>query len=353
MEDKKELKEKNLAYGGMALIEGVLMRGMESYAITIKKSDDNFYKEKFNYVSLGKRIKFLGLPLIRGVVGFIENMVIGLKVLNKSAAVAFPEEEGTKSMSNFTMTVILIISMFIALLIFKGIPYMLTGIFNLDHNNNPITYNLLSGFISLLMFFIYIVSISFMKDTRRVFSYHGAEHKTIRAYEAKVELTVENIKKFSKHHPRCGTAFLFIVFFISLFIFPLFNIFFNTQAWYNHIKSFGFMGIIIQRSIHIVAHILIGMPIIAAISYELLKLSAKFQNNPLVKILIAPGLFFQLFTTKEPDSTMIKAAALSLKMVLGEEDAETPREVNDDFLSKISNPLTSTAVLMMLPVLFL
>ncbi len=326
------LKEKNLAYGGQALIEGVLMRGKEAYAYTIKKPDDSFYKEKIKYTVLGKRNKFLGLPFIRGIIGFVESLLIGIKVLNKSALIAFPEEENTKkknkATSDFAMILLFIISFAIAFIIFVIIPYFLTSLSRLNHNSNPVLYNLIAGIIRMAFFFIYLILISFLKDTKRLFGYHGAEHKTINTYEAKADLTVENVKKHPRLHPRCGTSFIFIVFIITLIIFPFFNLFFNTQTWYIAIKNLQF-GNLIQRLIQVLSHIIVGMPIVASISYELLKLSQKFEKNPIIKILISPGLFFQLFTTREPDDTMIKAAIYSLKMVLGEEKEDINRNIKD------------------------
>lgn len=326
------LKENNLAYGGQALIEGVLMRGKGAYAYTIKKPDDSFYKEKINYTVLGKRIKFFGLPFIRGIIGFVESLLIGIKVLNKSALIAFPEEEDAKkknkAASDLTMILLFIVSFAIAFVIFVGIPYLLTSLTTLNHNNNPILYNLVAGIIRMIFFFIYLILISFLKDTKRLFGYHGAEHKTIHTYESKVDLTVENVKKYSRLHPRCGTSFIFIVFIITLIIFPFFNLFFNTQSWYHAVGNLPF-GSVLQRLIHILSHIIVGMPIVAALSYELLKLSQKLEKNPIIKVLISPGLFFQLFTTREPDETMIKAAIYSLKMVLDEEKEDIIRNIKD------------------------
>jgi uncharacterized protein YqhQ len=347
---EKNIKEKNLAYGGQALIEGVLMRGGESYALTIKTPENTFYKEKNNYVSIGKRIKFLGFPFIRGVVGFIENMSIGLKVINKSAEIAFPEENNKKS-SGIAMFFVFALSILIALTIFGGLPYYLTSIlFPLNHNNNPVSYNLVSGIIRLIAFFLYIFAISFMNDTKRLFGYHGAEHKVINTYEKKEDLTVENSMKSSRLHPRCGTSFIFIVFLISILIFPLFNIYFNTQSWYIEIGKIKNFGVFLQKLVHFLSHIIIGLPIVSSLSYELLKISDKFKKSFIVKVLISPGLFFQLFTTKEPDETMIKASILSLKMVLNEEDAGVKREVSDKIFSGKSNLALN---ILLIPVFFI
>ncbi|OHD17709.1 MAG: hypothetical protein A2086_02975 [Spirochaetes bacterium GWD1_27_9] len=344
-------KETNLAYGGQALIEGIMMRGKEGYAFTIKKQDGTFHKEKHDYVALGKRIKFFGLPFIRGISGFFENMFIGIKVLNKSAEIAFPEENNQKT-SNFTMFVTFGLAMVIAMGIFVALPYFLTQVFGIVHNKEPFMYNLIAGVIRMLFFFMYLILISFMKDTKRLFGYHGAEHKTIHTYESDKDLTVENVKTYSRLHPRCGTSFLFIVFLITIVVFPFINEFFIRQTWYQLLSNYGKIGDALQKLVIIASHILIGMPIVSSISYEILKLSGKFYKNFLVKIFIAPGLFFQLFTTREPEEDMIKVGIISLNMVLGKEDADVPRAVSDtDILPKKASVVLST--LLFLPFLFL
>lgn len=394
-------KESNLAYGGQALIEGVLMRGQDAYAYTVKKPDGTFFKSFSDYQSIGKRIKFFGLPFIRGISGFIENMVFGVRILNKSAEIAFPEE-AEKESSPVALFFSFALAFLFAIGIFSVLPYFLAELSSFDQNRNPVLYNVVSGLIRLVFFFLYLVAISFLEDTRRVFGYHGAEHKTINAYEADLELTTENVKKSSRLHPRCGTAFLFIVFLITIVVFPFLNIFFNSQSWYNNLYQlpakieaadfkakfldktknpedrdffilqyqkddannvyvlkegistenkvrmdkmlrkmrFNFLGILLQKLVHIISHILIGMPIVASISYELLKLSGKYQHNPLVKVLVAPGLFFQLFTTREPEDEMIQAAVLSLNMVLGKEDEATLRKVGNSESDVNTGPQT-------------
>jgi len=331
VEKKNTLKETNLAYGGQALIEGVMMRGQEGYAFTIKKQDDSFYKEKTDYIPLGKRIKFFGLPFVRGVLGMVENLIIGTRVLNKSAQIAFPEEESDKKVSKVTVFFMVALALGFFIVVFKLIPYLAAGIFPVNMNQEPFLYNLIAGIFRMAIFLVYLILMSFMKETKRVFGYHGAEHKTIRAYEDKKDLTVENVKTYSRLHPRCGTSFIFIVFLITIFVFPLISLFYNTQVWYTQLINIQGFGKIIQQLIQVLTQFFIGLPVVASLSYELLKLSGKYQKNPIVKIFIAPGLFFQLFTTNEPNDTMIKAAILSLKMILGEEKPEAVRTVGDSF----------------------
>lgn len=306
-----EKKEMNLAYGGQALIEGVLMRGQEGYAFTVRKPDKTLHKEYHACVSLGKRIKFLGLPFIRGIAGFCENLYFGTKIINRSAEIAFPEENtNEKGTSIFAMILTYTFAFGLAMLLFVATPYFITSMFKLDHTKNPFLYNLVAGLIRMSFFFVYLFLISFMKDTKRLFGYHGAEHKTINAYEAGKELTVENIRTSSRLHPRCGTSFIFIVFLITIVIFPFFNIFFNQFDWYLEAHRS------LQKLIIILSHIVVGMPIVSSISYELLKLSAKFEKNPIVKLFVLPGLFFQLFSTREPEDEMIETAISSLSMVI-------------------------------------
>ncbi len=318
-----ENRETELAYGGQALIEGIMMKGKSGYAFTVKKPDGTYYKEMKEHKSLASRNKFLGLPFVRGVAGFVENMSFGMGILNRSASIAFPEEikENSKT-SNITMFITFALALVFAFGIFNFLPYFLTSITKIDHNQHPFSYNLIAGCIRMVFFFLYIVLISFMSDTKRLFGYHGAEHKTIHAYEQGLPLTMENVRKSSRLHPRCGTSFMFIVFLITIFVFPFINELFIRQSWYLALP------VSLQKIVIILSHIVIGLPIVSGISYEILKLAGKFYKSPIVKVLVSPGLFFQLFTTREPDDDMIKAGILSLSMLLGREELATPRDEN-------------------------
>ncbi|MBR6199370.1 MAG: DUF1385 domain-containing protein [Spirochaetales bacterium] len=376
------LKEQNLAYGGSALIEGVMMRGKSGMAFTVKKPDGSLYKEYSDKPSIGERIKPLGWPFIRGIVGFVDNMITSSKVLNKSGEIAFPEPpqdavgvgdaRTQESPSNhyakkptiwetILSWLLMLLTFAIVIVIFMIVPRMLPEVANkifpdintFTAENYPFLYNLVSGVLRLVLFFGYVLIISLMPDMKRVFGYHGAEHKTINTYEAHDDLTVENVRKHTRLHPRCGTSFIFIVFLITLFVFPFFDIFLYRMAWFKSIADIQF-GTKLQHLIVIAFHIVIGMPIVSSISYELLKLSAKFQKTWIMKIFIAPGLFFQLFTTREPEDNMIKCAILSLAMVLGDEAVDTPRHVDDDIVISHKTPIAAavTAVLM-LPIIMM
>lgn len=310
MNDSKKAKNMNLAYGGQALIEGILMRTVYGYAFTVRTSDGTLYKESGRYMPPSNQHKIFRYPFIRGVVGIAENFVFGSNVLSKSADIAYPEDGADSKRLTVLATILLYVFLFsVALLIFVAAPYFITGIFKLDHVANPFFYNLISGVIRVFFLFIYLLLIYFNKDTKRLFAYHGAEHKTVNAFENGSELNVENVKKYSRLHPRCGTAFLFIVFLVTIAIFPFFNILFNTQIWYIELHW------IVQKIVIICSHIFVGIPIIASVSYEILRLSSKYEDNFIVKILILPGLFFQLFTTRTPDDEQIEVAIESLNMV--------------------------------------
>ncbi|HOF00102.1 MAG TPA: DUF1385 domain-containing protein [Spirochaetota bacterium] len=348
-EVSKEKIEKNLAYGGQALIEGIMMRGQNGYSYVIKKPDGSFHKEKKVHKSLAKRYKILGLPFIRGVAGFIENMILGLSIINKSAEIAMPEEIDKsgkkKETSNVALFFTFLLAMVFAMGLFVVLPYFTASIFKIKHNEEPFMYNLIAGIIRMVFFFVYLLLISLMKDTKRLFGYHGAEHKTIHTYEANKELTIDNVSKSSRLHPRCGTSFIFIVFLITLLVFPFINKLFIDQQWYQSLSSLDKLGGIIQKLIIILSHIVIGMPIVSSISYEILKLSGKFYKNFLIKIFVSPGLFFQLFTTREPEDNMIKVGILSLNLLLGVESLDTPRTVNDDVFPVKKSEIIAATIL--------
>jgi len=281
--------------GGQAVIEGVMMRSPESVTIAIRKNDGQIVVKKEPYIALSKRYKLLNLPIIRGAVVLIESLYLGIKALSFSAEEAMEEEKPGKKESErmepaasagetvkkekiFT-TLWLILSLLmgfaLALLIFFYLPLILTG---LTRVKGGFLFNLIDGLIRITFFLIYIWVISLWKSMRRIFEYHGAEHKSIFTFEAGKDLTVENAKKYSTRHPGCGTSFLLIVMVMSILVFMF----------------LGRPHTISDRLTR-----LLFVPLIAGISYELTKLSRKKRGNRIVKMLIAPGLWLQRITTKE------------------------------------------------------
>ncbi len=298
--------------GGQAVIEGVMMRSPESVTVAIRKNDGQIVVKKESYIALSKRYKLLNLPVIRGAVVLIESLYLGIKALSFSAEEAMEEESPPKKESGkakiaasagetmkkekiFT-TLWLILSLLmgfaLALLIFFYLPLILTGLTGVK---GGFLFNLIDGLIRIIFFLIYVWIISLWKSMRRIFEYHGAEHKSIFTFEAGKDLTVENAKKYSTHHPGCGTSFLLIIMIVSILVFMF----------------LGRPHTISDRLTR-----LLFIPLIAGISYELTKLSRKKRGNRIVKMLIAPGLWLQRITTKEPDEAQLKVALAALKSAL-------------------------------------
>ncbi|NLM74692.1 MAG: DUF1385 domain-containing protein [Clostridiaceae bacterium] len=315
--------------GGSALIEGVMMRGKDRMAVSVRKSSGEIYTEVKECVPWTKKNKFTGLPFVRGTVSLFESMVTGIKTLMDSAELVDIEEEETESkfekwlqekLGDNYMTFFLYGSVIIAFAFMIGIFMLLPNLIA-DFSTNLMGYdtstgrggflaNVIEGLVRIIIFVGYIILVSLNKDIKRVFQYHGAEHKTIHAYENGEELTVENAKKYTTLHPRCGTTFMFLVVMISIIVHAL-------TGWHNRL-----LNIVIRLAL---------VPVIAGISYEVLKFAAK-TNSRLVKALSMPGLMLQKITTKEPDDSMLEVAIASLKAVV-EEPAESPAEVPSENLA--------------------
>lgn len=296
--------------GGEALIEGVMMRGNNKIAMSVRKSTGEIYTETKPSIPTTKRNKFLGLPFIRGGVSLIDSMIVGIKALMDSAEyVDLDEEEKKESKFDIWMkkwlgeryfSYMIYFSVFIALIfsigIFIYLPNLITGLFSFDKSSfgGSLLANAIEGLIRVSLFILYVWLVSKNKEIKRVFQYHGAEHKTIYAYENEEELTIENVRKHTTLHPRCGTTFMFIVIIISSVIFAF-------TGWHNRL-----LNLLLRLAL---------LPVIAGISYEAFKLSAK-SNSKFVRIISLPGLLLQKITTQEPDDSMLEVAIASLKAVL-------------------------------------
>lgn len=291
--------------GGQALIEGVMMRGPKVVSMAVRKPDNDIELKINKLNTLAMRYKFFGLPFIRGVVGLVEALVIGTKALMYSAEF-FEDEVTDKNKPSWTEKVFkdkapdvemfftMLISIGLAVGIFMVLPSIITN-FIKNSTDNSIVLNLIEGVIRIIIFLIYIVWVSKIDDIRRVFEYHGAEHKTIHCYENGEELIVENVKKYPILHPRCGTSFLFMVMIISILVLSFFG-------WPNPIQR-----ILIR---------IIMFPVIAGISYEINRAIGR-SNSKLCYILSYPGLMIQKFATvKEPDESQIEVAIKALRAVI-------------------------------------
>lgn len=288
--------------GGQAVMEGVMMKNKDTYAVAVRKSDGEIIIEKKEYKNIFGDSAFVRLPLVRGVVNFIDSLVLGMSSLNFSAQ--FFEEEGekkeltadeaakAKKKEDAMMGGTVALSIILAVAIFMMLPYWLSTFFaKLGWSDTGIA--IAEGVIRVAIFLVYVVGISLMKDIRRVYMYHGAEHKCINCIEHGMDLTVENVKKSSRLHKRCGTSFLFFVVIVSVILF----IFIRVES----------------PVLRVVVRILL-IPLIAGISYELIRLAGRSEGR-IIGVLSKPGMMLQKLTTREPDDDMIEVGIASVEAV--------------------------------------
>lgn len=312
----KKVKAKfKTSIGGQALIEGVMMRGPHKVALSVH-TPDGIVTEVEDYVAPKEKHKIWGVPLIRGIVGFGSSMSVGVKALMRSAdlAVEGDDEEPSKfdrwlskhfskkTVDGFITTFALVLGILLPIALFFLLPSFLAGLLG-QWIGTGILRSLVEGGIRIVIFIGYLALMSCMKDMRRTFAYHGAEHKSIYCYEAGLELTVENVRPQPRQHPRCGTSFLFVVIIISILVTSL-------LGFANISNPFARAGLRLAM-----------LPIIVAISYEF-NMWVGRHDNWLSRILRAPGMFLQNLTTKEPDDDMIETALASLRAVLPEREGE-------------------------------
>jgi uncharacterized protein YqhQ len=308
---KKDAPKIDFAVGGQAVIEGVMMRSPNFYTVAVRDPDGKIQTKIQEFKSVTEKLKILKWPLLRGVVHLVESMGIGFKALDFSNDVFLGElDKDDKDRHPVVKTLFAIFSvvyvlgtMAFTLFLLKFIPLWLAGkaaeLWPVIEENY-LLFNAVDGGSKIAIFIGYILLISLLKDIRRVFQYHGAEHKSIWAYEAGVKLTVENVKKQPRFHPRCGTSFIFIVILMSIFVYTVVP------------PAENFWGMLGQR--------VVVIPLIAGVSYEFLKLSAKWQNNIIMRLFSLPGLLIQRLTTREPDDEQLEIAIHSLKASLKAEE---------------------------------
>ncbi len=283
--------------GGQAVIEGVMMRGFGKVATAVREPGGNINVQVKPVSSIADRYPVLKLPLLRGAVSLFESLILGMKSLSFSAQAAGEEDE---QLTDRELIGTILLAIALACGLFVAIPTFAAKFFH-TLTDDPVALNLAEGFLRLIIFLAYLFAISRMKDIQRVFQYHGAEHKTIFCYEADLPLTVENVKKFPRLHPRCGTAFLLIVMLVSIFVFAFLG---WPELW-----------------IRILSRIIL-LPVVAGLSYEIIRFSARSQNS-FVKLATLPGLWLQYLTTREPDDSMIEVAIKSLEAVTPSPDNAT------------------------------
>lgn len=313
--------------GGMAVIEGVMMKNKNEYAIAVRKPNNEITVEKKSHMNFSDKVKLFKLPIFRGILAFIDSMVIGIKVLNFSASF-FEEEENVKQEkkeasekgSALLMALAVMASLAISIALFMVLPVILSNYFSI-WVESVFLLALLEGILRLLIFIGYIVVVSQMKDIKRVFMYHGAEHKTINCIENGFELTIENVKWHSKAHKRCGTSFMLLVMLISLVFFMILRP--ETLV------------------LRILSRVLL-VPAIAGISYEFIRLAGRSENK-LVNILSKPGLWMQALTTREPDDDMIEVAIASVDTVFDWKEFLQKEEEEKSSKRKISKQVAVQA----------
>lgn len=292
----------DFAIGGQAVIEGVMMRSPNFYFVSVRNASGEIVMLKKSFTSVAKKYRVLSLPIIRGIVNLIESMTIGFSALSYSNNIIFGDGEEPVKRGKimtilygilsglyvlFTLSVTLFLLKFLPLLVAQKISEIWSFA-----EQNYVVFNAIDGLTKITIFLSYIMLISLLPDMKRVFEYHGAEHKSIWAYENGLPLTVENARKQTRFHPRCGTSFIFLVVLMSVFVYTVTP--HLSGFWMNFFERIAVI------------------PLIAGLSYELLKLSAKFQKNIFMRILVMPGLLIQKLTTREPDDSQIEVALNSL-----------------------------------------
>lgn len=288
-------KKRKIYVGGQAVIEGVMMRGPRYTATAVRTPSGEIVIDKKKTTSIADKYPILKTPFIRGCVALYESLLVGMKALTFSAKAAGEEED--EAMSDTEIAITMVVSSIIAIAVFLAVPTY-GAKFIVGNNASHFTLNVVEGIIRLTLFLLYIWGISLTPDIKRVFQYHGAEHKTIHTYEANEELTVENVRKHIRLHPRCGTNFLLLVMMVSIVVFAF-------LGWPN----------LIER---IISRVLL-MPVVAGIAYEVIRIAGK-SDNIIVKAVVAPGLWLQYLTTKEPMDDQIEVAIESLKAVCPNEE---------------------------------
>lgn len=312
-----EKKTHITSVGGQALIEGIMMQGPRGIATAVRKTDGSILVEHHDIKKLRDKSKFFQIPIIRGVVAFIESMITGYKLLMYSAEASGMDDMEDVEMNKFEkwltdkmgdklMSIIMgiasVIGVILAFLIFFYLP-----VFIFNRINQWCDYSItawqgtIEGGLKIVIFVLYMVLVSRMKDIKRTFMYHGAEHKSIACYEAGMDLTVDNVKKCTRFHPRCGTSFMFVMLILSIVVITVLSLFVDDSLKQNTI-----LWMLIKLPM---------IPIIMGLGYEFIRYAGK-HNNIFVKILSAPGLWMQRITTKEPDDKIIEVGIEALKAVI-------------------------------------
>lgn len=306
----------DLNVGGQAVIEGVMMRAKDRIATAVRVPSGEIMIKTQEYRALSSRIKFLKVPVLRGVVAFFEMLIIGIKTLNFSAEIAMREQERAdaekagkayvdekKKANGLLLGAMAVVSLAIGIGVFFFLPLAVAGLFGID--KNAVGFNLMAGGVRLTLLLLYLGALTLVKDFQRIFQYHGAEHKSIYTFEMGDDLTPEKAMTYTRFHPRCGTSFVLIVALVAMFMYAIGDSIFAIVT--GHPPS-----LLVRFALHFSM-----LPLVAGGSYELLKLSGRTRDNAITRFLIAPGLWMQRITTREPSIDQVEVAIAALEAALG------------------------------------
>ncbi len=346
--------------GGQALLEGIMMRGKYNWAVAVREPDGNIYIEEHDLASGKKKHKWMSWPLVRGCVALVESLALGFKALEIAGEHAFGDEEGEEKsegeaakmveafeegfddaadrsfvsdgeavaeqakeegeggLGKGAMAVSMVLGVVLGVALFLVVPAVVTNLIVGEYDSNMVLWNVVDGILRVAVFIFYIWLIGRMEDIRRMFMYHGAEHKTIHCYEHGLPLTPENARSFPRLHVRCGTAFLIMVLVLAIIVYTIVPVNAMIDAWGVPDGAPKLLLVIAVR--------IVFLPVIAGISYEItVKWAGTHPDNPLVKVILWPGMQMQYLTTNEPDDGQIECAILAMQKVLEREEAEAAK----------------------------
>lgn len=336
--DENRIKE---GVGGQAVIEGIMLRNKTHYVVAVRKP--NKIIDFIKYSIPENKNKLSKMIFFRGIINFVDMMKLGYKTLMFSANTAGLEEEvenksktekeeNNEKKQNIAMTLSMLVSLAFAVGLFVALPYFIVNLIGIEEKSHVISFNLLRGAVKLCIFIGYLLVISFFKDIKKVFQYHGAEHMVVNAYEHGLNPNKENIRDFTTIHPRCGTTFMFLVLTVSIILYM-----FTSYFVYSFIYSSFIPPKIIGNITVLIINILL-LPVVSGISYEILKLGFRFYNFPLMRLAILPGLLLQKITTRKPEDEEIEVALFALNKLLDSSiEKRTEDEVKADIEKELNN----------------
>lgn len=336
--DENRIKE---GVGGQAVIEGIMLRNKTHYVVAVRKP--NKIIDFIKYSIPENKNKLSKMIFFRGIINFVDMMKLGYKTLMFSANTAGLEEEvenksktekeeNNEKKQNMAMTLSMLVSLAFAVGLFVALPYFIVNLIGIEEKSHVVSFNLLRGAVKLCIFIGYLLVISFFKDIKKVFQYHGAEHMVVNAYEHGLNPNKENIRDFTTIHPRCGTTFMFLVLTVSIILYM-----FTSYFVYSFIYSSFIPPKIVGNITVLIINILL-LPVVSGISYEILKLGFRFYNFPLMRLAILPGLLLQKITTRKPEDEEIEVALFALNKLLDSSiEKRTEDEVKADIEKELNN----------------